>query len=115
MAEIFIDDTYIGDSTKEEQYESLVQLLTKARTAGIQYRFKKSLFLKPKVVLLGFEVGRVRTVDPAKLKQLRAWPEYQSCADIVSHLFFASYLREFLGPDFVKKHSGFVKVPEDGS
>ena len=33
---------------------------------------------------------------------MRAWPEYTSCADIVSHVAFCQYLRKFYGPDFPK-------------
>lgn len=101
LVEIFVDDTYVGDDTLEEHFASLIQLLRRARTAGIQYRMTKCNFLMPEITLLGFQVGRVRRPDPGKVKQLKNWPPYQSCADIVSHLFFASYLREFLGPEFV--------------
>ena len=53
--------------------------------------------------MLGFTIGKgCRIPDPKKTEQLRNWPPYESCADIVSHLYFASYLREFLGPDFVE-------------
>ena len=44
-----------------------------------------------------------RPPDPAKLKQLENWPAYSSEEDISSHLAFANYLREFLGPDFSDK------------
>ena len=55
-------------------------------------------------MLLGFNIGKGgRTPDPAKVKQFREWPPYESAADIVSHLYFGSYLREFLGPDFIEK------------
>ena len=50
-----------------------------------------------------------RVPDPKKTKQLRKWPEYASCGDIVSHLFFGSYLREFLGPDFVEQTAPLAK------
>ena len=37
------------------------------------------------------------------MEQLRAWPPYKSAADVVSHLAFCNYLREFFGPDFSEK------------
>ena len=104
LAHIFVDDTYIGDATLEEHFASLKQLLERAKKNGVQCRLIKCQVAFPHVVLLGFTIGlEGRTPDPAKIKQLREWPPYESCVDIVSHLYFGSYLREFLGPDFVEK------------
>ena len=91
LAYIFVDDTYIGDKTLDEHYQSMEQLLTKARSCGIQYRFIKCQMFMPTVTLLGFCIGNGgRYPDPKKTKQLREWPPYTSCADVISHLFFAS-------------------------
>ena len=61
LAEIFVDDTYVGDLTLEAQFESLIQLLTKAREHGIQYRFIKSKVGMPDITLLGFNMGKIIT------------------------------------------------------
>ena len=42
-------------------------------------------------------------LDPKKIEQLRTWPAYRGCADIVSHLAFCNYLREFYGPDYTER------------
>lgn len=116
LADIFIDDTHIGDDTVPEHVASLCQLFRRARTSGVQYRFSKCVFFMASCLLLGFEVGvDGRRADPAKIEQLKNWPAYQSNADIVSHLFFASYLREFLGPDFVPKTDPLAKYRKQGA
>ena len=55
---------------------------------------------------------------------MRAWPEYRNCGDVVSHLAFCNYLREFFGPEyssrtaplreFLKKGADFAHY-SDGS
>ena len=75
-------------------------------------------------MLLGFLCsGNGRTADPKKIEQLRKWPEYRNCKDIVSHLAFCNYLREFFGPDYsaatkplreyLKKGADFSKFADD--
>ena len=104
LAHIFVDDTYIGDGDLESHILSLKQLLERARKSGVQYRLTKCRLAFAEVALLGFNIGKGgRSPDPAKVKQLKEWPPYESCADIVSHLYFGSYLREFLGPEFIEK------------
>ena len=101
LCNVFFDDTHIADNSIEEHVANVCRVLTVARKMNIQYRFIKSEFLKPEVLLLGFMVSKEgRRADPKKTKQLREWPAYTSNADIVSHLAFANYLREFLGPEF---------------
>ena len=101
LADVFFDDTHLGDDDFEQHVQSLCQLLQCARRHNIQYRLIKCFFFQASCTLLGFIVGDFgRKVDPLKTQQLRNWPEYTSCGDVVSHLAFCNYLREFYGPDF---------------
>ena len=124
LASVFFDDTHTGDYNVEEHYESLIQILSVARNYGIQYRLAKCHFFQPEVLLIGFMCSKSgRRADPKKIAQLRNWPEYQSSADINSHLAFANYLQEFLGPDYndrpqelrkyLKKGADFSRYAED--
>ena len=104
LCNVFFDDTHIADNAIQEHVDNVCRVLTVARRMNIQYRFIKSEFFKSEVLLLGFMVSKEgRRADPKKTKQLREWPAYTSNADIVSHLAFANYLREFLGPEFSAK------------
>ena len=117
LCDVFFDDTHASDHTLEEHIETLNQIFSAARKARIQYRFVKCSFFKPEQLLLGFICGhKGRRVDPAKVEQMRVWPEYTSCADIVSHVAFCQYLREFYGPDFpgmVKPLRAYAKSGAD--
>ena len=104
LCSVFFDDTHMGDHTIEEHIATLERVLTVARWFNIQYRLTKCTFFQPEVLLLGFNCSlKGRSADPKKIEQLRAWPEYRNCADIVSHLAFCNYLREFYGPDYAEK------------
>ena len=62
------------------------------------------------VLLLGFICSKEgRRPDPKKIEQLRLWPPYESCADIVSHLAFCNYLREYFGPEYPDQTSTLRK------
>ena len=116
LCDIFVDDTHVGDETKEKHFKSLERVLTVARNYNIQYRFKKCEFFKPKVLLLGFVCSKDgREADPKKVEQLRAWPIYKSCADINSHLAFCNYLREFFGPQYSDKCVPLRKYTKKGA
>ena len=98
LCSVFFDDTHIADHSLEQHIESVTRVLTVARKYNIQYRLAKCEFFQPHVILLGFICSKEgRKADPKKVQQLRDWPEYKSPADILSHLAFCKYLREFLG------------------
>ena len=104
LCSVFFDDTHSSDDTVEEHIATLEHILTVARRYNIQYRLAKCTFFQASVLLLGFICSAEgRTADPKKISQLRAWPEYKACSDIVSHLAFCNYLREFYGPDYAEK------------
>ena len=114
----------MSDNSVDDGINSLIQLFTCARKYNIQYRLGKCRFLVPQCQLLGFVVGDFgRKVDPEKTAQLQAWPPYEKCADIVSHVAFCQYLREFYGPEFPirtkclrkysKKGADFAQYAED--
>ena len=89
LCDVFFDDIHIADMTIEEHVTSLIQVLTIARKYNIQYRLRKCTFFQPEVLLIGFSCSKEgRRADPKKTEQLKAWPEYQSNADICSHLAF---------------------------
>ena len=124
LCNAFFDDTHIGDFELTEHIQSVTRVLTIARRYNIQYRLSKCEFFKPEVLLLGFLCSAEgRKADPRKIEQLKAWPEYTSVADINSHLAFANYLREYLGPDYServkplrayqKKGANFADFAED--
>ena len=116
LALTFFDDTKMGDRTLEEHVDTLSRVLTVARKYNIQYRLTKCEFFQKEVLLLGFVCSEHgRTADPKKTKQLREWPEYRSCADIVSHVAFCNYLREFYGPDYVPMTSPLKKYLKKGA
>jgi len=104
LADVFFDDTHIADDDSESHFSSLAQLLEAARKGNIQYRFTKCQFLQSECELLGFVCGQYgRKVDPKKVELLRKWPEYKSNGDVVSHVAFCQYLREFFGPEFPRR------------
>ena len=104
LCDVFFDDTHAADDDDESHYATLEQLFTAARRKNIQYRLVKCRFFQEQVLLLGFICGaHGRSVDPDKTKQLRDWPQYRRCEDVVSHVQFCQYLREFYGPDFPEK------------
>ena len=114
---VFFDDTWMGDDSIQGAFETLRHVLTVARRHGIQYRLVKCNFMQSEVLFLGFVISaKGRTADPKKVKQLREWPEYKSCADTHSHLAFANYLREYFGPDYseeTKPLRAYVKKGAD--
>ena len=104
LCHVYFDDTHMCDNTIEEHFASIAHVLTVARKYNIQYRLTKCNFVQPEVLLLGFHCSlKGRTADPKKIEQLRSWPAYRGCADIVSHLAFCNYLREYYGPDYSEK------------
>ena len=116
LVDIFVDDSHVGDADEESHFASLIQLLKLARQHGLQYRLSKCVFFQPECVLLGNIVGRHgRRPDPKKVSQLKEWPAPKSCADIMSFLAFANYLRMYLGPRFVDKSLPLRKYTRKGS
>ena len=106
----------MGDHTVEEHIATLEHVLTVARTYNIQYRLVKCTFFQDEVLLLGFNCSQKgRTADPKKIDQLRVWPEYRNCADIVSHLAFCNYLREYFGPDYPEETLPLKKYLKKGA
>ena len=116
LVDIFVDDSHLGDDDDDAHFASLIQLLKLARQYGLQYRLSKCVFFQPECVLLGNVVGRHgRRPDPKKVSQLKDWPSPKSCADIMSFLAFANYLRMYLGPRFVDKSMPLRKYTKKGS
>ena len=116
LCSVFFDDTHMGDHTVEEHVETVVRVLTVARMYNIQYRLSKCSFFQPEVLLLGFYCSKKgRSPDPKKVEQLRKWPEYRHCADIVSHIAFCNYLREFFGPDYPEQIVPLKKYLKKGA
>lgn len=115
LADVFFDDTHVGDKTFPEHVQSLEQLFSRARACGIQYRLEKCRFAFPETLLIGFVVGESgRRVDPVKIEQLRKWPEYRNGSDVVSHIQFCQYLSEFYGPRFPEKLKPLRAYAKDG-
>jgi hypothetical protein len=124
LCNVFFDDTYVGDSTKEEHIQSLRQVVTAARKSNIQYRLAECIFFQPEVLLIGFvRGGGGRRADAKKTEQLPKRPQYTSCADIETPLASSNYSREFFGPDFstaikpfrqhCKKGAEFARYADD--
>ena len=116
LADVLFDDSHVADDNLSSHLASLCQLLQCARRNNNQYRSSKSKFCRSYCKLLGFLVGDCgRRAHPDNTSQLRNWPDYKSCGDVVSHLAFANYLREFYGPEFLFGNKAFTAVCEEGT
>jgi hypothetical protein len=81
----FVDDLLAVTETWTEHLESLRQIFTALRRAGLKLRREKCTFARDKVTYLGTIISRQGVApDPAKVTAVKAFPTPKTAKDLKS-------------------------------
>ena len=96
---VYIDDVLVFlDSTLEDHYKKVGEVLSRLRRAGLPVDINKCEFGVQEVKYLGFiiEAGKGIRVDPEKVRAIREWEAPSTPKGVRQFLGFANFYREFI-------------------
>ena len=94
---IYLDDVLVFSHSFAEHLQSLTEVFSRFRSAGLKLKAKKCQFAQKQVTFLGHVVSnRGLQPDARNLEKVRRWPTPRTATEVRAFIGLCSYYRRFI-------------------
>lgn len=94
---IYLDDVLVFSRSFADHLQSLTEVFSRFRSAGLKLKAKKCQFAQTQVTFLGHVVSNQGLQPDARnLEKVRRWPTPRGCTEVRAFIGLCAYYRRFI-------------------